>query len=97
MNHDVHVLVIEDGNEYLELLERFVSSYNYLQAHSGAEALDYLRNVDVSLIYLDMCFDRTPRSDLLGDVTTITPRHGGDTERAWRFIARNQVCSSSTV
>lgn len=90
MNQRVQVLVVEDGNEYLELLERFVTDYRYLQAHSGAEALQHLRNGNISLIYLDMCFDRTPRGELLGDVATIAPRHGGDDERAWRFIARNQ-------
>ena len=90
MTEETPVLVIEDGNEYLELLERFVGGYTYLQAHSGDEAVKYLQAGNVGLIYLDMCFDRTPRSQLLGDISAMIARHAGNEARAWRFIERNQ-------
>ncbi len=84
------ILIIEDGHEYLELLERFVVGFEYIQVHSGAEALESLSSTSIDLIYLDMCFDRTPRGDLLGDHEAMAARHGGDDERGWRFLERNQ-------
>lgn len=84
------VLIIEDGNEYLENLGRFVPGPRYLQAHCGAEALELLAAQAVDLVYLDMRFDRTPHADLLGDHVTATREHNGDPLRAWRFLENNQ-------
>ena len=53
------VLVVEDGDEYLNVLTRFVPEYQYLQAHDGQQALNLLRTEPVDLVYLDMRFDRT--------------------------------------
>ena len=84
------ILVVEDGDEYLDLLERFVPGFEYIQVQSGSDALRALNAGNVDLVYLDMCFDRTPRSKLLGDHHAMTTRHAGDEERGWRFLERNQ-------
>ena len=84
------VLLIEDGDEYLDNLSRFVPGPRYVQAHTGAEALALLGRTDPDLIYLDMRFDRIPRSELLGDHVATTREHNGDPERAWRHLETNQ-------
>ena len=84
------VLVIEDGDEYLEVLQRFVPGFVYRQVHSGPEALTALSTGEADLIYLDMCFDRIDRALLLGDHAAQFQRLGRDAERAWRFLERNQ-------
>lgn len=84
------VLIVEDGDEYLENLSRFVPGPRYLQAHSGAEALELLARHEVDLIYLDMRFDRIPTADLLGDHVAATREHNGDPIRAWRHLQMNQ-------
>ena len=84
------ILIVEDGDEYLETLSRFVPGPRYLQAHGGREAIEILEREAVDVIYLDMRFDRIPRQDLLGDHPTLTEEHNGDPERAWRFLADNQ-------
>lgn len=84
------VLVVEDGDEYLNVLTRFVSEYEYLQAHDGQQALDFLRSKPVDLVYLDMRFDRTHQHLLLGDHAVQTDKFGGDEKRAWRFLEKNQ-------
>ena len=66
MDAPITILIVEDGDEYLENLERFVPGPRYLQANGGAEALAVLAEQSVSLIYLDMRFDRVPREGLLG-------------------------------
>jgi CheY-like chemotaxis protein len=84
------VLIVEDGDEYLENLSRFVAGPSYVQAHSGAEALQILVASDIDLIYLDMRFDRIPTADLLGDHAAATREHNGDPIRAWRHLQMNQ-------
>ena len=84
------ILVIEDGDEYLENLSRFVAGPRYLQAHSGPEALEILERTPVDLLYLDMRFDRTPRELLLGDHGKATREHNGDPQRGWKYLENNQ-------
>jgi len=84
------VLIIEDGDEYLENLSHFLPGLCYLQAHSGAEALKLLKGEKIDLIYLDMRFDRSPRESLWGDHARITREQNGSGERAWRYLANNQ-------
>ncbi len=84
------VLIVEDGDEYLESLTRFVPGPTYLQARSGAAALELLQAHEVELVYLDMRFDRIPRADLLGDHAASTREHNGDPERGWRHLQNNQ-------
>lgn len=84
------VLIIEDGDEYLDNLSHFAAGPRYLQAHSGAQALALLASEPVALIYLDMRFDRIPETDLLGDRTVVARSQGGDATRVTRYLARNQ-------
>ena len=84
------ILIVEDGNEYLENLSRFVPGPRYVQAKSGAEAVAILRGTAIDLIYLDMRFDRISRADLLGDHAAATREHNGDPARAWRYLETNQ-------
>ena len=84
------VLVIEDGDEYLENLSRFVLGPRYLQAHCGTDAVEILMKDQVDLIYLDMRFDRILHAQLLGDHDAVTREHNGDPVRAWKFLADNQ-------
>jgi CheY-like chemotaxis protein len=84
------VLIIEDGDEYLENLSRFVPGPRYLQAHTGAAALDLLAAESVDLIYLDMRFDRIATAELMGDHAAATREHNGDPVRAWRHLQMNQ-------
>ena len=84
------VLIVEDGDEYLENLSRFVPGPTYRQARSGAAALAALAGGPVDLVYLDMRFDRIPRGDLLGDHARATREHNGDPVRGWRYLENNQ-------
>ena len=84
------VLIVEDGSEYLDNLRRFVPGPRYLQARSGAQASRTLHEEHVDLIYLDMRFDRIPLADLLGDHGALTHDFGGDADRAWSHLQRNQ-------
>lgn len=84
------VLVVEDGDEYLDNFRQFVPGPHYLQAHSGAAALVLLQAHAVDVIVLDMRFDRTPRAQLLGDHAEATREHGADPERGWRHLAHHQ-------
>jgi CheY-like chemotaxis protein len=88
---DLHVLVVEDGDEYLTNLTTFVSEgIGYSQAHSGAEACVMTQEQPPDLVYLDMRFDRTPSSSLLGDLVALSSRFNGDTTRARQFQQDNQ-------
>jgi len=90
MSEPKTVLIVEDGDEYLENLSRFEPGPRYLQAHGGRQALELLAAHDVALVYLDMRFDRIPEHDLLGDRPSVERSHGGDSARALRYLARNQ-------
>ncbi len=84
------ILIVEDGDEYLQTLSRFVPGPRYTQVKSGAAALAALRGGDVDLIYLDMRFDRVPLGDLLGDHDDATRRHNGDPSKGWRHLQNHQ-------
>lgn len=83
------VLIVEDGDEYLENLRRFVPGYRYLQAHGARAALELLRTQEVALVYLDMRFERLPVEALVGDLARLT-RELGSAERAQRQLANHQ-------
>lgn len=90
MSSKLTVLIVEDGDEYLDNLSRFVPGPQYIQSHSGAEALGHLGQGGIDLVYLDMRFDRIPEGDLLGDHAAATREHNGDPIRAWRHLANHQ-------
>jgi broad specificity phosphatase PhoE len=83
------VVIIEDGNEYLDNLSRFVPGPRYLQAHGAVAALALLRKYAVDLVYLDMRFDRLPVDALVGDVARLA-RELGSLEKAQRHLANHQ-------
>jgi len=84
------ILIVEDGDEYLDNLSRFVPGPRYIQAHSGAEAVASLRDEQISLVYMDMRFDRIPKADLLGDFDRALKQHNGDAGNAWTHLQNNQ-------
>lgn len=87
------VLIVEDGDEYLEFFERHLRGYRLLQAHDYDEAVDRLESWAVDVIVMDLRFDRIERDRLVGDVLEISrSRFGQDTDltQAWRYMADNQ-------
>jgi len=84
------VLIIEDGDEYLENLSRFVGGYTYLQAHTASEAIEILATEAVDLVYLDMRFDRIAVEELTGDLEHAIRIHNGDETRGLRYLQNNQ-------
>jgi CheY-like chemotaxis protein len=94
MNHSqgrVHVLVVEDGDEYLTNLTTFVADgMRYTQACSGDEACALATGERPDVVYLDMRFDRTPVEALIGDLVKLTARFNGDVARARTFQQDNQ-------
>lgn len=87
----IHVLVVEDGDEYLTNLTTFVSEgVSYSQAKNGSRACQMMTELNPDLVYLDMRFDRTPVDELLGDMVALTGRFNGDAARARRFQQDNQ-------
>ena len=88
----LQVLIIEDGDEYLRNLERFVTGPVYFQAHNGEEAHEILnsKEVNIDIVYLDMRFDRIPPEELLGDHAKVTEELNGDPARAWQYLKNNQ-------
>jgi CheY-like chemotaxis protein len=84
------VLIVEDGDEYLRTLSRFVPGPRYRQVRSAAAALEALRTGGVDLVYLDMRFDRIPLGDLVGDHGEATRRCNGDPARGWRHLQDHQ-------
>lgn len=86
----MRVLIIEDGNEYLDNLCRFVEGPAYVQAHTGTEALALLTRQAIDIIYLDMRFDRIPEGALFGDRQAAARRHNGDAERGLRYLVNHQ-------
>ncbi|MGD8861800.1 MAG: hypothetical protein PVI30_17450 [Myxococcales bacterium] len=87
---ELTVLIVEDGDEYLDNLSRFVPGPRYLQAHDGETALAELRRSPVDLVYLDMRFDRIDPELLLGDLQATATRFGGDVGRALKQLQNHQ-------
>lgn len=87
------VLIVEDGDEYLEFFERHLLGYRLLQAHNYVAAAEALRRNTVDVVVLDIRFDRIARDDLIGDVLEISrKRFGQDTDltEAWRYMEQKQ-------
>lgn len=85
------VLVIEDGQEYSDTLGRFLSHvFAFGRAGSGPEGLKMLADGSWDAVFLDMCFDRIPDEQLLGDRHEAAERFGGDPVRARTFLQQHQ-------
>ncbi|MDH5674748.1 MAG: hypothetical protein OEZ06_21650 [Myxococcales bacterium] len=83
------ILIVEDGDEYLENLSRFVPGPRYLQAKGGRAALSLLESEPIDLIYLDMRFDRLAPGELLGDLDALLAR-SGNRKKALGTLANHQ-------
>lgn len=87
----MRVLVIEDGFEYSELLQRFLGEgFAWERAGSGPAALRRLEGEPFDAIFLDMRFDRAPEGELLGDLEAVADRFNGDPVQARRYIEDHQ-------
>jgi len=86
------ILIVEDGTEYLEFFRLFLAEgHEYLHAQSGHGALDQLDAEPVDLVVLDMRFERSSPSELMGDPDEVARDYfGGDLDRASRFLHDNQ-------
>jgi len=86
------LLIVEDGQEYLDFFRLFLAEeHTYLHAQSGAAAYSLLDGKRVDLIVLDLRFERSAPEDLVGDVNQVANEYfGGDLTRAQRFVADNQ-------
>lgn len=84
------VLIVEDGDEYLETLTRLDAACTWLQAKNAKDAMACVAAQPVACAVLDMRFDRIAREQLAGDFAQTVRQVGGDPERAWRYLAQHQ-------
>jgi len=86
------LLVIEDGNEYEEFARLFLSdSFEIRAAHSAAEALALLAEAPADGLLVDLRFDRSVESDLVGDIEETAERlFAGERTSAIRYLRDNQ-------
>ena len=85
----IRVLVVEDGHEYIESLQRFMGEgFTLGRAGDGFEAMKCLEDGTWDVILMDMCFDRS--SALLGKSPELVRRLGGDEERVRLHLEQHQ-------
>jgi hypothetical protein len=85
------LLVIEDGDEYVEFARVFLADLEVEAARSAADALAILRTRGADALLIDLRFDRAPVEALVGDVAATAARlFGGDEARAQRYLADQQ-------
>jgi CheY-like chemotaxis protein len=87
------ILVVEDGNEYVEAFRRLAPSpagVQLLHAADAAEARRVIAAGPVDAVFLDLVFDRTLPGKLTGDFGALLERFSGDRSRALEHLARNQ-------
>jgi CheY-like chemotaxis protein len=89
----MRVLVIEDGQEYLEFAENCLGEgFTFLHARSHHEASALLRNeAHIDAFFFDLRFERSEEATLIGDIDGTAKRmFAGDRERARRWIKDQQ-------
>jgi hypothetical protein len=86
------LLVIEDGTEYADFARLFLGQdFHILLAQDHRETLAILAAHPVDRMLVDLRFDRTLESDLVGDVTaTADSLFAGDRDRALRHLRDQQ-------
>jgi len=91
MADPVRVLVVEDGREYTDTMQRFLGArgFTFARAGSGPEALAAVGEGH-DVIFLDMRFDRVEQRALLGDLAAATERCNGDPGAGRRFLEDHQ-------
>jgi len=83
------LLILEDGDEYLEFARVFLRGWELASARSGAEALTRAGAADVLLI--DLRFERAQPDALLGDLDATAVRlFAGNRGRALRHLQDQQ-------
>lgn len=89
----MRVLVIEDGEEYLEFAESCLGDgLEFVHAHSHQEARDALANSpSIQAFFFDLRFERSTEETLVGDIDGTAKRmFAGDRERARRWVKDQQ-------
>ena len=89
----MRVLVIEDGEEYLEFAESCLGEgFEFVHAHSHQEAREALANSPtVDVFFFDLRFERSSEDTLVGDIDGTAKRmFAGDRERARRWVKDQQ-------
>lgn len=94
MTAATRILVVEDGREYTDGFSRLAeakgAAVSLVRAGSLAEARAALAAGVPEAVFLDVVFDRTPESELAGDLDALVARHGGDRTRAVGHLATHQ-------
>lgn len=89
----MRVLVIEDGDEYLEFAESCLGEgLEFVHAHSLAEARAALvESASIQAFFFDLRFERSAEETLIGDIDGTAKRmFAGDRERARRWVKDQQ-------
>lgn len=86
------LLVIEDGTEYAEFAELFLSdAFEIRAAQSAREALEAAREAPPDALFVDLRFERADPQALVGDLQSTADRlFGGDRGRALEWIKDQQ-------
>lgn len=86
------ILIVEDGDEYTEAFGSYFSKeFEFIQSKSAAEALEMLDKVaGIVAIVLDMRFDRSEKSALVGDRESLDIRFAGDPLRVEQYLVEHQ-------
>jgi CheY-like chemotaxis protein len=85
------LLVIEDGDEYLEFARVFLRPWDAAAARSGAEALAHLSSAPCDALFIDLRFERAEPQSLLGDLDGTAARlFAGNRGRALRHLQDQQ-------
>ena len=83
------LLVIEDGDEYLEFARVFLRGWELCPARSGAEALQCAERIDA--FFIDLRFERAQPETLVGDLDGTAARlFAGNRGRALRHLQDQQ-------
>jgi hypothetical protein len=86
------LLIIEDGDEYIEFARVFLRhDFEVAGARSATAALAALAHSATHALLIDLRFDRAPAAALVGDVDDTAARlFAGDRGRAARYLADQQ-------
>jgi len=87
----LNILIIEDGFEYFELMQRFLGDrYDFIRAEHFDAANSILMRSKMDVVYLDLNFERLQGTHLVGDLERLQARFNGDAVKSQQFVARNQ-------
>jgi len=85
------LVIIEDGDEYVEFARVFLGELEIEATRSAADARAVLRERGADVLLIDLRFDRAPTETLVGDVEATAARlFGGDAARALRYLQDEQ-------